>query len=62
MHVRQVQVEQDDVVIIQLAEIQTFLAEVGRIDIEAFGGEHQLDGLGGGRFVFDQQNAHLSPP
>jgi len=61
MHVGQVQVEQDDVVIIQLAEVQTLFAQIGRIDVEAFGGEHQLDRLGSGRFVFDQQNAHFSP-
>jgi hypothetical protein len=34
-HVRQVQVEQDDVVVIELAEIDALFAEVGRIDVEA---------------------------
>jgi hypothetical protein len=62
VHVRQVQVEQDDVVIIQLAQIEALFAQIGRIDVEAFGREHQLDRLGGGRFVFDQQYAHGSGP
>ena len=44
VHVGQVQVEADDVVIVELAEIQALFAEVGRIDVEALGGEHQLDG------------------
>jgi hypothetical protein len=43
VHVGQVQVEQDDVVIVELAQIEAFLAEVGRIDVETFGLEHQLD-------------------
>jgi hypothetical protein len=60
-HVGQVQVEQDDVVIIQLAQVQTFLAQVGRVTIKALVGEHQLDSLGRRRLVLDQQNAHLQP-
>ena len=63
VHVGQVQVEQDDVVIVELAEIEAFFAKIGRVDVEAFGPEHQLDALGGGRLVFDQQNPHaVFPP
>ena len=58
VHVGQVEVEQDDVVIIELAEIEAFFAEIGRVDVEAFGAEHQLDALGRGRLVFDQQDSH----
>ena len=58
VHVGQVQVEQDDVVIVELAEIEAFFAQIGRVDVEAFGAEHQLDALGGRRLVFDQQHAH----
>ena len=53
-----VEVEQDDVVIIQLAQVQAFLAEIGLVDIESFGREHQLDRLGRGRLVLDQKYAH----
>ena len=60
-HVRQVQVEKDDVVVVELAEIDAFFAEVGRVDVEALGLEHQLDGLRGRAIVFNQQNAHASP-
>jgi hypothetical protein len=62
VHVGKVEVEQDDVVIIQLAEIEAFFAEIGCIDIEAFGGEHKLNRLGRGRLVLDQQHAHGSAP
>ena len=62
VHVGQVEVEQDDVVIIQLAEVQALLAEIGRVDVEAFGREHELDRLGGGRLVLDQQHAHRKCP
>jgi hypothetical protein len=61
MHVRQVQVEQNDIVIIQLAEVQAFLTQVGGIDVEAFGREHRIDRLGGRRLVLDQQYAHWAP-
>ncbi len=58
VHVRQVQVEQDDIVIIQLAQIEAFLAQVGGLDVERFRAEHQFDGLRGRRLVFDQENVH----
>ena len=47
MHVGQVQVEQDDVVIIELAEVQALFAKVGRVDVEAFRREHQFGGEAG---------------
>ena len=53
-HVGQVQVEQDDVVIVELAEIDAFFAEIGGVDVEALGFEHQLDGLSGRAVVFNQ--------
>jgi hypothetical protein len=39
----QVQVENDDIAVVQLAEIDAVLAQLGRKDIEALGFEHQLD-------------------
>ena len=42
-HVGQVQVEQDDVVVVELAEVDAFLAEVRRVDVEVLKLEHQLD-------------------
>ena len=62
VHVGQIEVEQDDVVIIELAEIEAFLAKIGGVDVEAFRAEHQLDALGDGRLVFDQQNPHAIYP
>src|ERR1700720_441885 len=57
-HIRKVQIEEDDVVVVDLAEIDAFLAEIGRINIEALGLQHQLDRLRGGAIVFNQQYAH----
>src|SRR3546814_16926394 len=59
--VGQIQVEQDDVVIIELTQIEAFLAQIGRIDVEALGGEHRVDRLCGRRLVLDQQYAHWAP-
>ena len=56
------QVEEDDVVIIELAEIEALFPEIGRVDVEALGAEHQFDALGGRRLVFDQQHAHCCFP
>src|SRR6478609_801256 len=60
-HVGQVQVEQDDVVIVEFAEIYAFFAQIGRIDIETLGLQHQLDRLRDGAVIFYQQYAHASP-
>jgi hypothetical protein len=63
MHVREVQIEANDVVIIELAEVQTLFAKISGVDVEAFGGQHQLDALRRRRLVFNQQHAHgCSPP
>ena len=61
-HVGQVQVEQDDVVIVELAEIDALLAEVGGVDVEVLGLEHQLDALRRRAVVLDQQNPHVLDP
>src|SRR5215831_16532921 len=53
-HVREVQVEQDDVVVIELAEVDALFAEVRRVDVEALGFQHQLDRLRSRAIVFDQ--------
>ena len=42
-HVGEVQVEQDDVVVVELAEVDALLAEIRRVDVEVLGFEHQLD-------------------
>src|SRR5579864_3191021 len=58
MHVRKIEVEKNDVVIVQLAEIEALFPEIGRVDVEALRPEHQLDALRGRRLVLDQQHAH----
>jgi hypothetical protein len=62
VHVGQVEVEKDDVVIVELAEIEAFFPQVGGIDVEAFGRQHEFDSLGRGRLILDQQHAHGSAP
>jgi hypothetical protein len=60
-HVGQVQVQQNEVVVIDLAQIDAFFTQVGRLDIKAFRLEHQFDALGRGVIVFNQQDAHSCP-
>src|SRR6516225_328407 len=59
-HVREVQVEQDDVVVVEFAEIDALFAQIGGVDVEALGFEHQLNRLSGGAIVLNQQYAHAS--
>ena len=60
-HVGQVEVEKDNVVVVELAEVDAFFSEIRRIDVETLGFQHQLDRLRDGAVVFNQQNAHASP-
>ena len=61
-HVGQIQVEQDDVVIIKLAEVDALLAKVGDIDVEVLRLQHQFDALRGRCVVFDQKYPHVRLP
>jgi hypothetical protein len=57
-HVRQIEVEQDEVVVVDLSQIDAFLAQVGSIDVESLGLQHQLDALRRCAVVLNQQYAH----
>src|SRR6185437_9844160 len=61
-HVGQVEIEQNDVVVIELAEIDPLLAEVGDIDVEILRLQHQFNALCGRRIVFDQKYPHVRLP
>src|SRR5262249_19117111 len=52
--VRQHEVENDNVVVIELADFEAVLAEVGRVTDEAFRSKHQLDALGRRRIILDE--------
>src|SRR6185295_17199767 len=60
-HVGQIQIEKDDVVVVKFAQIDTFLAEIRRIDVETFRLQHQFDALRGGGVVFNKKNSHPKP-
>ena len=53
-HVRQIEVEEDDVVVVELAEIDAFLAEIRDVDVEILRLEHQFDALRRRAVVLDQ--------
>jgi len=53
-HVREVQIEQNDVVVVEFSEIDAFFAKVGRIDVETLRLQHQLDRLSRGGIVLNQ--------
>ena len=61
-HVGQVEIEQNDVVIIKLAEVDALLAEVRDIDVEVLRLQHQFNALRGRRIVFDQKYPHVRLP
>ncbi len=57
-HVGQIEVEENDVVVVELAEVGAFLAQIGGVDVEALGLEHQLDALRCRAVVLDQKDSH----
>src|ERR1700730_15228129 len=59
-HIRQVQIEHDEVVIVQLAEVETLFPEISDVNVEAFGLEHQLNGPSSGNIVLNEQDTHVS--
>src|SRR6202042_649129 len=60
-HARQIEAEEDNILIVKFSEIDAFFPEVRRIDVETLGFEHQLDRLRDGAVIFYQQYAHASP-
>src|ERR1700704_1554789 len=60
-HIRQIEVEQDNIVVVKFSEIDAFFSEIRRIDVETLGLQHQLNRLRDGAVIFYQQNAHASP-
>ena len=60
-HVGQVEVEQDNVVVVKFSEIDAFFPEIGGVDVETLGLQHQFDRLRDGAVIFYQQYAHASP-
>ena len=60
-HIGKVQIEQDQVVIINLAQIDAFFTQIGGVDVEALGLEHEFDALRGRMIIFDKQDAHSCP-
>ncbi len=61
-HVGEVQIEQNNVVVVDFAEVDALFTEVGLINVKAFRLQHQLDALGGRAIVLDQKNPHVKIP
>ena len=40
---RKVEIEKDDVVVVNLTDVDTFLSEISRMNVETLGLEHQFD-------------------
>src|SRR5258708_575196 len=53
-HVGKVQIEEDDVVVVKFAEIDTLFPKVSRVNVEALALEHQLNRLRDRTIVLDQ--------
>src|SRR6516165_10343137 len=54
------QIEENDVIIIELADLQAILAEIGRVANEVFLAKHHLDAGCGCRIILDKKHAHKS--
>ena len=61
--VRQHRIEDDDVVVVELADLERVLAEIGAVDDKIFFAQRQLDIRGGDGIGLDQQySGHHGPP
>ena len=60
-YVWQIEVEDDQVVIVQLAKFNTLFALICCVDVEVRLAQHRLNGAGRGQFVLNKQNAHIFP-
>ena len=58
VHVGQHEIQNDDVVVVEFADLESVFAHIGRVADETFLLEHQLDRAGSGLVVLNQQNAH----
>ena len=58
VHVGQVQIQQDQVIVIKLGQIDAFLAHVGQEHVVAGRRQHQFDRTCRAGIVFYQKNAH----
>src|SRR5215211_2110778 len=56
------QVEKDQVVQEHTSEIETILAQLGRLHVDVLGLEHQLDAVCDGRIVLDEKETHGFSP
>ena len=56
--IRQHQIKNDDVVIVQLADFQTVFAEIGRVANKVLPSQHHLDAFRGGGIILDEKHAH----
>src|SRR4051794_7741817 len=56
--IRQHQIENDDVVVVKLADFEPILAEIGLVTDKPRLLQHQLDAGGGCGIVLNQQNTH----
>ncbi len=58
VHIREEQIEDDDVVIVELADLEPVLAQIGGVADKAFALQHQLDACRCRGIVLNQQNTH----
>ena len=60
VHIRQIQIQQDQIVVIELCQIDALFPQIGGIGVQIGMGQHQFDAFGGGWVIFDQQYSHVS--
>ncbi len=58
-NIRQREIEDDDVILVDLAEVDAFFPKICRVNIEARSLQHQFDTAGHRIIIFDQKNPHV---
>ena len=58
-HIRQVQIQKDQIVIVQFGQIYAVFAQIGAVYVQIRMSQHHFDAARCCRIVFHQKNAHL---
>jgi hypothetical protein len=62
IHVRQVQIQEDQVIVIELGEIDPLLTQIGAVYVQVRVRQHEFNAARGGGVIFDQEDSHGRSP
>ena len=62
VHVRQIQIQQDQIIVVELGQIDALFAHVGAIDVVTGMGQHHFNAARRGRIILHKKDSHVISP